>query len=129
MLKNTLCALALLSVAAAGTPAMAADWELAGSWRLNVDCRNFDQINNVTVGRADMDKVVGTTNVNDTYGKIVDGQFDGKNFIFENTYKWEGQTYTEVWKGSLSRNGTYLRGKFTTDHKAAGGCSFRGSKL
>lgn len=110
-------------------PATATDWELSGSWRVNVTCRDYTQINNLTIGRADQSRVTGTTNVNDGYGKIEGGAFDGKNFTFTNKYRYDGRTYTEVWTGSLSNGGNSLRGKFKTNNTAAGGCSYRGTRV
>jgi hypothetical protein len=107
----------------------AAEWELKGSWRLNVTCRDFSQVNNVTIGRADRSKVLGTTNVDNGFGKIVDGAFDGKNFVFTNKYSYDGRSYTEIWRGSLSNNGRSMRGKFETNNTEAGGCSYRGRRV
>ena len=122
----TRAATAAMTVFLAAGVATAAEGELAGSWRVDVTCRDFKQVNNVTIGQADMSKVLGTTNVGDGFGKIVAGQFDGKNFVFLNEYSFEGRTYTETWRGSLNNGGRSLRGKFETTHTAAGGCTFRG---
>lgn len=120
-------ALATAGILLSSGLAAAAEWELEGSWRLNVTCRNFSQVNNVTIGRADESKVLGTTNVDNGFGKIVGGAFDGKNFVFTNKYKYDGRNYTETWRGSLSSGGRSMRGKFESN-SAAGGCSFRGNK-
>jgi hypothetical protein len=110
-------------------PSNAAGWELEGAWRLDVTCRNYTQVNNVTIGRADASTVIGTTNVGDGFGKIVDGAFDGENFAFSNKYTYDGRTYTETWRGRLSNGGRSMSGKFETNTKQAGGCSFRGRRV
>jgi hypothetical protein len=128
-LSKTLLTAAIAAIVLTTAPAAAADWELAGSWRVNVTCRDYTQVNNLTIGRADASRVTGTTNVNDGFGKITGGSFDGRNFTFTNQYSFDGRTYTEAWSGSLSNNGKSLRGKFKTNNTAAGGCSYRGKKV
>ena len=107
----------------------AAEWQLEGSWRVNVTCRDFTQVNNVTIGRADRSKVLGTTNVDNGFGKIVQGAFDGENFVFANTYSYNGRNYEEIWRGSLSNNGQSMRGRFETNNTESGGCSYRGQRV
>jgi hypothetical protein len=119
----------LLIGAALASSADASDWTLVGSWRLDVSCKGFAQVNTLVVSEASLTRVLGTTNVNDGYGKIVAGKFDGQNFVLTNKYKWNGRSYTEEWKGSLSRGGKYLRGRFSTDNEQAGGCSFKGPRV
>lgn len=131
MYRKSLVA-AIVAVAATllntGLPS-AAEWELKGSWRVNVTCRDFTQVNNVTIGRADRSKVLGTTNVDNGFGKIVQGAFDGKNFVFANTYSYNGRSYEEIWRGSLSNNGQSMRGRFETNNTESGGCSYRGQRV
>ena len=120
---------AFLLYCALSTAADAAALKLVGNWRLHVSCRDFTQINTVSVSEATGERVLGTTNVEDGFGKIVGGSFDGENVKFINKYKWNGRTYTETWRGKLSRNGSYLSGAFSTNNTDAGGCRFRGSRL
>lgn len=129
MIKSIVVAFVGLVLLASSGAVAQDSWSLVGSWRLNVTCKNFEQVNTVTIGRADGRKVTGTTNVGDAFGKIGAGAFDGVNFEFSNKYRFEGRTYTEIWKGSLSRNGKFMRGAFTTNHAAAGGCRFSGPRV
>jgi len=123
-----------LAVVAAATifhvsAAQAADWDFTGNWQMKVSCKGFKQVNTLRISRADMKKVTGTTNVGEGFGKIVSGQFDGEHVVFINEYRWEGRKYSETWKGKLSRNGNYLRGRFDSTNKDSGGCSFSGPRL
>jgi hypothetical protein len=85
-MSNRFRALLLVASLLIATPGVAAEWEFVGSWRVSVKCPGFEQINNVTVGRADRSKITGTTNVGDVFGKITAGQFDGRLFVFTNKY-------------------------------------------
>lgn len=118
-----------LSASIFASMAASAPWELTGTWRLAVKCKDFNQTNNVTIGKATATKVMGTTNVDDGFGKIVSGHFDGVSFVFTNRYKWNGHNYSEAWTGKLSRSGNYMSGAFTTNNTDAGGCSFKGPRV
>jgi hypothetical protein len=118
-------AVALLSSAVA--PAAAAEWNLVGQWRASVTCPHFSQTNTITIGRADGSKITGTTNVNDNFGKITAGEFDGERFVFTNKYKFRGNSYTETWRGKLSNGGRTIRGNFTSTDPNVGRCTYRGS--
>lgn len=121
--------IAMMMVPVQSTATLAADWDMVGAWKLTVKCPKFQQVNNVTVGRADLSKIVGTTNVGDVYGKITAGKFDGEDFIFTNKYKFRGGNFTETWQGKLASGGRSMRGIMDSSDPGVGRCTYRGSRV
>ncbi|HWA19989.1 MAG TPA: hypothetical protein VG757_13425 [Devosia sp.] len=130
MSTKRLVGLAMASALIASQAAAGAEgWELTGVWKLNAKCANWHGINFVTIGEADAHTVLGTTNVDDGYGRIVDGKFDGVNVEFTNKYLWNGRRYTEYWHGKISNGGKVMRGSFTTTNtEEIGPCTFSGRR-
>ena len=134
-LSTRIVATVLLSLLA--TPALAAAASpvsgpsLVGTWKVNVACKTLRYVNVVNIGRADRLKVLGTTNVEDAYGKIISGSFDGTTFQFKNTYLWNGHRHHEIWNGSLSKAGNTVQGTFVSDGEYPGesNCRFIGTRL
>ena len=105
-----------------------AKWTLVGTWKITVQGQNCAPAQIVRISAASASVVDGTTNVDDGYGTIVGGSFDGVNATFTNKFIWDGRRQTEKWKATLSRNGNYIKGSYkNTDPKIAG-CRFSGPR-
>ena len=101
-------------------------WSFVGTWKMNVRCGDYKMINTVRISDADSSVIDGTTNVDDGFGQIISGKFDGKNVKFVLAYVQNGIKYTEVWKGSLSRGGNYFKGAFSSTRGNT--CQYSGSR-
>jgi hypothetical protein len=132
MIKPAVALLATASLAVlsmGSTSGAPSAWDLTGVWRLNSHCANWSGVNFVTIGKATDKIILGTTNVDDGYGRIVGGSFDGENFVFTNTFLYNGSRESEAWRGQLRSGGNAMRGSFKTTVEEAGGhCTFSGRR-
>lgn len=108
-----------------GASAQETGWDFVGTWKMRVTCGDFKMINTVRISNAATSIIEGTTNVDDGFGQIISGTFDGRNVEFVNTFDLDGTKHKEIWKGVLSRKGTYFKGKFSSTLTST--CSFYGS--
>jgi hypothetical protein len=123
--KLSAAVVVLFALGLSESSAQEAEWSFVGTWRMNVTCGDYKMVNTVRVSTANATEIDGTTNVDDGFGEIVSGKFDGKNVTFVNTFIWDGKKHKEIWKGVLSKKGRYFKGKFSSTLNPP--CSFYGS--
>ena len=110
------------------TSAQEGNWSFVGTWKMEVSCGTNNMINTVKIKKAGADVIIGTTNVGDGFGKIVSGNFDGKNVKFLNKFVYDGFRHSETWKGVLSQDGTYFKGSFRGTLQGDTTCQFAGAR-
>ena len=124
-----LAAAAVLAMAGAAPAAAApAGWSLVGTWTITVKGDQCAATQILRIKSADASKIVGTSNVGDGYGKIVNGSFDGVNVTFTDQFFWDGRNQSELWKFKLTGNGNTIRGSYKNNDGQHATCRFSGPR-
>ncbi|MEP7239821.1 MAG: caspase family protein [Devosia sp.] len=102
---------------------------LVGTWALRFDCPIIDFGTTMVITAATRTRLAGTDTSPTGSSSFVGGSFDGRAFSIHDRYGHPGKEHDQTWSGSISADGSTIRGSLLGDDiNTTGGCSFTGNR-